>query len=116
MDSRIGDLTARAMEDNIANATLIKLHQIGTVTETITAIRLAQFHGWDAFGSHRSGETPDDFIADLTVALDTGYLKSGAPARGERVAKHDQSLRVEEELGTAAGFAGKHAFCRPIRF
>ncbi|MBU2855754.1 enolase [Acidithiobacillus ferrooxidans] len=116
MDSRIGDLTARAMEDNIANATLIKLHQIGTVTETITAIRLAQFHGWDAFGSHRSGETPDDFIADLTVALDTGYLKSGAPARGERVAKHDQSLRVEEELGATASFAGKHAFCRPIRF
>jgi enolase (EC 4.2.1.11) len=109
-------IIARAMEDNIANATLIKLNQIGTVTETITATRLAQYHGWGAFVSHRSGETTDDFIADLTVALDTGHLKSGAPARGERVAKYNQLLRIEEELGTAASFAGKHAFCRPIRF
>ena len=69
-----------------------------------------------AFVSRRSGETTDDFIADLTVALDTGHLKSGAPARGERVAKYNQLLRIEEELGTAASFAGKHAFYRPIRF
>ena len=102
-------IIARAMEDNIANATLIKLNQIGTVTETITATRLAQYHGWGDFVSHRSGETTDDVIADLTVALDTGHLKSGAPARGERVAKYNQLLRIEEELGTAASFAGKHA-------
>ena len=102
-------IIARAMEDNIANATLIKLNQIGTMTETITATRLAQYHGWGDFVSHRSGETTDDVIADLTVALDTGHLKSGAPARGERVAKYNQLLRIEEELGTAASFAGKHA-------
>ena len=102
-------IITRAMEDNIANATLIKLNQIGTMTETITATRLAQYHGWGDFVSHRSGETTDDVIADLTVALDTGHLKSGAPARGERVAKYNQLLRIEEELGTAASFAGKHA-------
>ncbi len=108
-------IIAQAIEDNIANSTLIKLNQIGTVTETIAATRLAQFHGWGAFVSHRSGETTDDFIADLTVALDTGHLKSGAPARGERVAKYNQLLRIEEELGTAASFAGKKAFVRPVR-
>lgn len=110
------EIIAQAMKDNIANATLIKLNQIGTVTETITATRMAQYHGWGAFVSHRSGETTDDFIADLTVGLDTGHLKSGAPARGERVAKYNQLLRIEEELGTAATYAGKQAFCRPIRF
>ena len=108
-------IIAQAIEDNIANSTLIKLNQIGTVTETIAATRLAQFHGWGAFVSHRSGETTDDVIADLTVALDTGHLKSGAPARGERVAKYNQLLRIEEELGTAASFAGKKAFVRPVR-
>ena len=109
-------IIARAITDQIANAALIKLNQIGTVTETIAAARLAQFHGWGAFVSHRSGETVDSFIADLTVALDTGHLKSGAPCRGERVEKYNQLLRIEEELGTAARFAGKTAFCRPIRF
>ncbi|MDA8058963.1 MAG: phosphopyruvate hydratase [Nitrospiraceae bacterium] len=109
-------IIAHAIEENIANATLIKLNQIGTVSETISATRMAQLHGWGAFVSHRSGETTDDFIADLTVALDTGHLKSGAPARGERVAKYNQLLRIEEELGTAARFAGKQAFCRPVRF
>lgn len=109
-------IIARAITDQIANAALIKLNQIGTVTETIAATRLAQFHGWGAFVSHRSGETVDSFIADMTVALDTGHLKSGAPCRGERVEKYNQLLRIEEELGTAARFAGKTAFCRPIRF
>ncbi len=109
-------IIASAIEDNIANATLIKPNQIGTVSETIVSTRMAQFHGWGAFVSHRSGETTDDFIADLTVALDTGHLKSGAPARGERMAKYNQLLRIEEELGTAARFAGKQAFCRPVRF
>jgi len=109
-------IIAKAIVDDIANATLIKLNQIGTVTETITATRMAQYRGWGAFVSHRSGETTDDFIADLTVALDTGHLKSGAPARGERVAKYNQLLRIEDELGSAASFAGKQAFCRPVRF
>ncbi len=106
----------RAIEENIANAALIKLNQIGTLTETIAATRLAQFHGWGAFVSHRSGETVDSFIADLTVALDTGHLKTGAPCRGERVEKYNQLMRIEEELGESANFAGKAAFCRPVRF
>lgn len=109
-------LIVRAMDENIANAALIKLNQIGTLTETIMATRTAQFHGWGAFVSHRSGETADSFIADLTVALDTGHIKSGAPTRGERVEKYNQLLRIEEALGTTARFAGKEAFCRPIRF
>ncbi|MCE5360564.1 MAG: phosphopyruvate hydratase, partial [Acidithiobacillus sp.] len=106
----------RGIDDNIANAVLIKLNQIGTVTETLAAARLAQFHHWGAFVSHRSGETTDDFIADLAVALDSGHIKSGAPARGERVAKYNQLLRIEEQIGTAASFAGKQAFIRPVRF
>jgi enolase len=106
----------RGIQDDIANAALIKLNQIGTLTETIAATRLAQFHGWGAFVSHRSGETVDSFISDLTVALDTGHLKSGAPCRGERVEKYNQLMRIEEELGSTAQFAGKSAFCRPVRF
>ena len=109
------EIIARGIADNIANSVLIKLNQIGTVSETFAATRLAQFHGWGAFVSHRSGETTDDFIADLTVALDTGHLKSGAPCRGERVAKYNQLLRIEEELGTAATYAGARAFVRPPR-
>jgi enolase len=109
-------IIARAIEEDIANAALIKLNQIGTLTETIAATRLAQFHGWGAFVSHRSGETVDSFIADMTVALDTGHLKTGAPCRGERVEKYNQLMRIEEDLGTSARFAGKSAFCRPVRF
>jgi enolase len=109
-------IIARAIEEDIANSTLIKLNQIGTLTETIAATRLAQFHGWGAFVSHRSGETVDSFIADMTVALDTGHLKTGAPCRGERVEKYNQLMRIEEELGASARFAGKSAFCRPVRF
>ena len=109
-------IIASAIEDDVANSALIKLNQIGTVTETITATRLAQFHGWGAFVSHRSGETVDSFIADLTVALDTGHLKTGAPCRGERVEKYNQLMRIEEDLGATAAFAGKSAFCRPVRF
>ncbi len=110
------ELIARGIEDDIANSALIKLNQIGTLTETFAATRLAQFHGWGAFVSHRSGETVDSFIADLTVALDTGHLKSGAPCRGERVEKYNQLMRIEEELGGEARYAGKDAFCRPVRF
>ncbi|MFZ0994820.1 MAG: phosphopyruvate hydratase [Candidatus Dormiibacterota bacterium] len=109
-------IIARAIAEDIANSTLIKLNQIGTLTETIAAARLAQFHGWGAFVSHRSGETVDSFIADLTVALDTGHLKTGAPCRGERVEKYNQLMRIEEYLGGSARFAGKSAFCRPVRF
>jgi enolase len=107
---------ARGIRENSANAALIKLNQIGSVTETIEAVRMCQRAGWGACVSHRSGETVDSFIADMTVALDTGHLKTGAPARGERVEKYNQLLRIEEELGRAAQYAGKEAFIRPVRF
>ncbi len=110
------EIIARAIDDNIANAALIKVNQIGTLTEAIAATRLAQFHGWGAFVSHRSGETVDTLVADLTVALDTGHLKTGAPSRGERVEKYNQLMRIEESIGDRAIFAGKSAFCRPVRF
>lgn len=109
-------IIARGIEENIANSVLIKLNQIGTLTETIAANRLARDHGWGAFVSHRSGETVDSFIADLTVALDTGHLKTGAPARGERVEKYNQLMRIEQELGSAAHYAGRGAYVRAPRF
>jgi len=102
----------RGIEENAANAVLIKLNQIGTVTETIEAIRMAGKAGWGAMVSHRSGETVDSFIADFTVALGTGHLKTGAPCRGERVEKYNQLLRIEEELGARAVYAGRKAFVR----
>jgi enolase len=107
---------ARGIREDVANAALIKLNQIGSLTETIEAVRMCQRAGWAACVSHRSGETPDSFIADMTVALDTGHLKTGAPARGERVEKYNQLLRIEEDLGDAAVYAGKDAFVRPVRF
>ena len=91
---------------------LIKLNQIGTVTETVAAIELARKAGWGAMVSHRSGETVDSFLADFTVAMGTGHLKTGAPCRGERVEKYNQLLRIEEELGAAAVYAGHNAFVR----
>ncbi|HHH39394.1 MAG TPA: phosphopyruvate hydratase [Sedimenticola sp.] len=106
-------IIARGIDENLANAVLIKLNQIGTLTETIAATRLARDHGWGAFVSHRSGETVDSFIADLTVGLDTGHLKTGAPARGERVEKYNQLLRIEEQLAEAARYAGTAAYVRP---
>jgi len=96
----------------VANAVLIKPNQIGTVSETIDAVRLAQANSWGAMVSHRSGETVDTFIADFTVAMGTGQLKTGAPTRGERVEKYNQLLRIEEELGDAARYAGRSAFVR----
>lgn len=107
---------SRAIFEQVGNAALIKLNQIGTVSEAIEAARLAKSHGWGAFVSHRSGETVDSFVADLTVALDAGHLKTGAPCRGERVEKYNQLLRIEEDLGRDAIYAGKAAFCRPVRF
>ncbi len=90
---------ARGIQENVANAVLIKLNQIGSLTETIAAIEMAKKAGWGAMVSHRSGETVDSFIADFTVAMSTGHLKTGAPARGERVEKYNQLMRIEEELG-----------------
>jgi enolase len=103
---------ARGIQENVANAVLIKLNQIGTLTETISAIEMARKAGWGAMVSHRSGETADSFIADLTVAMSTGHLKTGAPARGERVEKYNQLMRIEEDLGSAAIYAGRRAFVR----
>ncbi len=103
---------ARGISEKAANAVLIKLNQIGSLSETIAAIEMARRAGWGAMVSHRSGETVDSFIADLTVAMATGHLKTGAPCRGERVEKYNQLLRIEEELGSSATFAGRGAFVR----
>ena len=102
----------RGIDENVANAVLIKLNQIGSLTETVAAVNLAYGANWGAMVSHRSGETVDSFIADLTVALGTGQLKTGAPCRGERVEKYNQLMRIEEYLGESAVFAGRHAFVR----
>ncbi len=103
---------AQGIEQNVANAVLIKLNQIGTLTETIAAVKMADRAGWGAMVSHRSGETVDSFIADFTVAMGTGHLKTGAPCRGERVEKYNQLMRIEEELGDSAVYAGREAFVR----
>jgi enolase len=102
----------QGIKEDAANAVLIKLNQIGTLTETIAAIEAARRAGWGAMVSHRSGETVDSFIADFTVAMGTGHLKTGAPCRGERVEKYNQLLRIEEELGKAARYAGRGGFVR----
>ncbi len=100
----------RAVDEKIANAALIKLNQIGTVTETLAAMAEARAGGYGTVISHRSGETPDDFIADLAVATSAGQIKTGAPCRGERVAKYNQLVRIEEELGAQARYAGRRPF------
>ena len=100
------------IDRGVANSILIKVNQIGTLTETIEAVKLAQRHGYSAVMSHRSGETEDATIADLAVALGTGQIKTGAPARTDRVAKYNQLLRIEEELGARAGYPGWAAFPR----
>ncbi len=102
----------RGIDEQVANAVLIKLNQIGSLSETIAAVNLAYRANWGAMVSHRSGETLDSFIADLTVALGTGHLKTGAPCRGERVEKYNQLLRIEEYLGASAVYAGRGAFVR----
>ena len=98
------------IDQKIGNSVLIKLNQIGTVTETLQTIELAYKHNYNCFISHRSGETEDTTIADLTVAMGAGHLKTGSGCRGERIAKFNQLLRIEEELGSAATFAGIKAF------
>ncbi len=95
-----------------ANALLVKVNQIGTLTETIDAVSLAHRSGYRSMMSHRSGETEDTTIADLAVALECGQIKTGAPARSERVAKYNQLLRIEEELSDSALYAGRAAFPR----
>ncbi len=102
----------RGIAEKSANALLVKVNQIGTVSETFDAVSLAHRAGWACMISHRSGETDDTFIADLAVATNAGQLKTGAPARGERVAKYNQLLRIEEHLADAATFAGASAFPR----
>ena len=100
----------RAIDMGTCNSLLCKVNQIGTLTEAMAASRLSQAHNWTVVVSHRSGETEDAFIADLVVALNAGQIKTGAPARSDRVAKYNQLLRIEDELGAAAVYAGKSAF------
>ncbi|MDX6565023.1 MAG: enolase [Gaiellales bacterium] len=105
----------QGIERGVANSILVKVNQIGTLSETIEAVRLAQTSGYTVVMSHRSGETEDSTIADLAVALGTGQIKTGAPARSDRVAKYNQLLRIEEELGAKAQYPGWDAFPRAKR-
>jgi enolase len=102
----------KAINDKVGNASLIKVNQIGTLTEALNAVALSKNAGYGTVMSHRSGETPDDFIGDLAVAVSSGQIKTGAPCRGERIAKYNEMMRIEEELGDAAHYAGAAAFKR----
>ena len=104
------DRIAKALQLNACTALLAKVKQSGTLTEAVDAVRKAQQSGWAAIMSHRSGETEDTTIADLAVALNTGQIKTGAPARSDRVAKYNQLLRIERTLGAEAIYSGKNAF------
>uniref|UniRef100_A0A452ET75 Enolase n=1 Tax=Capra hircus TaxID=9925 RepID=A0A452ET75_CAPHI len=104
---------AKAVSEKSCNCLLLKVNQIGSVTESLQACKLAQSNGWGVMVSHRSGETEDTFIADLVVGLCTGQIKTGAPCRSERLAKYNQILRIEEELGSKAKFAGR-SFRNPL--
>jgi enolase len=103
-------ILAEGIKNRIANSILIKVNQIGTLSETLAAISMARQAGYTAVISHRSGETEDAFIADLAVATGTGQIKTGSLSRSDRVAKYNQLLRIEEELGTAAVYPGRKAF------
>jgi enolase len=103
---------SRAISDKTCNSILIKLNQIGSLTETLEAVTMCQQHGWTTIVSHRSGETEDATIADLAVAMNTGQIKTGAPARSDRVAKYNQLLRIEQELGSTGKYAGWEALKR----
>lgn len=104
------DRVRKAIKEKACNALLVKVNQIGSLTETIEAVEICHRSGWRAVTSHRSGETEDDTIADLSVALNTGQIKTGAPARSDRVAKYNQLLRIEEHLGDSAKYAGWDIF------
>jgi enolase len=106
------DRLRRGIEEGVANAILVKVNQIGTLTETLEAVRIAREAGYAAVMSHRSGETEDVTIADLAVATGCGQIKTGAPSRTDRVAKYNQLLRIEEELGGDAAYPGWDAFPR----
>ena len=104
----------QAIEQKVGNSILVKLNQIGTVSETLETVQLAQKHGYGAYMSHRSGETEDTFIADLAVATNCGHIKTGSGCRGERTAKFNRLLRIEHELGTDAKFAGLGGFRQSV--
>jgi enolase len=106
------EILARGIADGIANALLVKLNQVGTVTETLEAVRMAQTAGYKTVVSHRSGETSDDSIADLAVAVNSGLIKTGSASRGERVAKYNRLLEIEDDLAAGGVFAGKGPFQR----
>jgi enolase len=101
---------SRGIREKVANSILIKVNQIGSLTETLDTIEMAKTHGYTCVISHRSGETEDTFIADLAVATNAGQIKTGSASRTDRVAKYNQLLRIEEELGTSARFPGFAAF------
>jgi enolase len=103
---------AKGIKLGVANSILIKLNQIGTLTETLEAIRMARAAGYTAVVSHRSGETEDTFISDLVVGLGTGQIKTGSASRTDRICKYNQLIRIEEELGAQARFAGRAALAR----
>jgi enolase len=105
----------RGIDDGVANAILVKVNQIGTLTESLDAIELARENGYGVVISHRSGETEDTTISDLVVATGAGQIKAGAPSRTDRVAKYNQLLRIEEELGATAVYPGWQAFPRAER-
>jgi enolase len=109
------EILAKGIADGVANSVLVKLNQIGTVTETLDTIQLAATNGYGTVISHRSGETEDTTVADLAVAVNAGQLKAGAPARSDRVAKYNQLLRIESTLGDAARFAGRRPYARGTR-
>ena len=100
----------KGIEQGIANSILIKVNQIGTLTETLEAIEMAREAGYTAIVSHRSGETEDTTIADIVVAVNAGQIKTGAPSRSDRVAKYNQLIRIEEELGERSEYPGMNAF------
>ena len=104
------DFVRRGIKEKAANSVLIKVNQIGTLTETLDTIRLAQTNGYTTMVSHRSGETEDTTIADLSVAVNAGMIKTGSCSRTDRIAKYNQLLRIEEELGEEAVFEGKRSF------
>ena len=103
-------ILSQGIDKNIANSVLVKVNQIGTLTETLATISLAQRNGYTTVISHRSGETEDTFIADLAVAVNAGQIKTGSACRSERVAKYNQLLRIEQDLGPTATYAGFSAF------
>ena len=104
------EIFRNGIEKGMANSILIKLNQIGTVTETLDTIEMAKQAGYTTVISHRSGETEDTFISDLAVGVNGGQIKTGSMSRSDRVAKYNQLIRIEEELGQAAGFSGDYLF------